>query len=198
MQHREDIVFLFVGDGPRKKEVVAAKEADGLGNIVLMDYFPREQLHASLTVADVHLISMRREMTGIVVPCKLYGAMASGRPSLFVGPEHCETADTIRENGCGSTVRLGESSVLVDSLLAMADDPAACAERGGRGRKAFLREFERQGCCDRWARDDRRTRRRSQRPRNGWRSLDSRTSAEEPCRARALACPRGIVKMSIS
>ena len=74
-----------------------AQEREGLDNIRFLDYFPREQFHASLSLADVHLISMRREMTGIVVPGKLYGAMASGRPTLFVGPEHCESADTIRQ-----------------------------------------------------------------------------------------------------
>ena len=50
---------------------------------------------------------MRPEMNGIVVPGKLYGAMAAGRPALFVGPEHCEPADTIRRSGCGITVPAG-------------------------------------------------------------------------------------------
>src|SRR5258708_29345504 len=58
LSHREDIVFLFVGEGPRLDEVKSAKEAEGLSNIQLMKYFPREMLHASLSVADVHLISM--------------------------------------------------------------------------------------------------------------------------------------------
>ena len=107
------------------EEVVAAKEAEGLDNIRLLDYFPREQLHASLSVADVHLISMRREMTGIVVPCKLYGAMASGRPTLFVGPEHCESADTIREAGCGRRSAWAIPTALVDALDAMAADPGS-------------------------------------------------------------------------
>ena len=115
-----------------------------------MDYFPREQLHASLSLADVHLISMRREMTGIVVPGKLYGVMASARPALFVGPEHCETADTIRESGCGLTVRLGESEALVAALGALAADPDEAASMGDRGRSAFLSGYEREGCCARW------------------------------------------------
>ena len=50
---------------------------------------------------------MRPEMTGIVVPGKLYGVMAAGRPALFVGPEHCESADTIRHAGCGFTIAPG-------------------------------------------------------------------------------------------
>lgn len=86
LQDREDIVFLFVGDGPRMKEVREAKAAEGLANIRLLDYFPREQLHCSLSLADVHLISMREEMTGIVVPGKLYGVMAAARPTIFIGP----------------------------------------------------------------------------------------------------------------
>ena len=48
-------------------------------------------------------------MTGIVVPGKLYGVMAAGRPALFVGPEHCESADTIRDAGCGITVTPGDA-----------------------------------------------------------------------------------------
>jgi len=150
LRHRDDIVFLFVGDGPRKKEVIAAKAEHGLDNVRLLDYFPREQLHASLSLADVHLMSMRREMTGIVVPCKLYGAMASARPALFVGPEHCETADTIRESGCGQTIRLGETAAVVEAIEAMAADRQASEAMGERGRVAFLSDFERQGCCAQW------------------------------------------------
>jgi glycosyltransferase involved in cell wall biosynthesis len=131
--------------------VKAAKEAEGLDNIRLMDYFPREQLHASLSVADVHLITMRTEMTGIVVPGKLYGAMASGRPTLFVGPAHCESADTIRNAECGLTVNLGDSSGLVEALKSLATDRAYAEELGRRGRAAFLDQHEADHCCANWA-----------------------------------------------
>ncbi len=87
LRDREDIVFLFVGGGPRIAEVRSAQQDEGLTNIRLLDYVPRDELHRSLSVADVHLISMRAEMTGIVVPGKLYGIMAAGRPALFVGPD---------------------------------------------------------------------------------------------------------------
>jgi colanic acid biosynthesis glycosyl transferase WcaI len=151
LRDRSDIVFLFVGDGPRRKEVLAAQKSEGLQNVRLLDYFPREQLHASLSLADVHLISMRREMTGIVVPCKLYGSMASARPALFVGPEHCETADTIRESGCGLTIRLGEPEAVVSAIQDLAADLQAANEMGELGRSTFLSEFEREECCARWS-----------------------------------------------
>jgi glycosyltransferase involved in cell wall biosynthesis len=150
LRDRDDIVFLFVGGGPRLSEVRAAKEAEGLENVRLLDYFPREQLHVSLSLADVHLISMRREMTGIVVPGKLYGAMASGRPALFVGPEHCESADTIREADCGVTIRIGDVDGLVEAIEGLAADPERVAQLGRRAREAFFARHERTPCCARW------------------------------------------------
>jgi colanic acid biosynthesis glycosyl transferase WcaI len=151
MKDRDDFVFLFVGGGPRLAEVKAAKESEGLDNIRLMDYFPRDQLHASLSVADVHLITMRSEMTGIVVPGKLYGAMASGRPTVFVGPAHCESADTIRQAESGLTVPLGDPGALVEALTTLAADPELAGQLGARGRAAFLAEHEKDGCCSQWA-----------------------------------------------
>ena len=151
LSDRDDVVFLFVGDGPRLVEVKAAQEAEGLDNIRFLKYFPREMLHASLSVADVHLISMRAEMTGIVVPGKLYGAMASGRPTVFVGPAHCESADTIRQAGCGATIRLGDVDALVETLERYAADPDAARLDGEKGRAAFLDRHEREGCCAEWA-----------------------------------------------
>jgi len=151
LRGRPEVVFLFVGDGPRTAEVRAARDAEGLGNVRFLDYFPREQLHASLSLADAHLISMRAEMTGIVVPGKLYGAMASGRPAVFVGPAHCETADTIRQAECGYSIPLGDADGLVEALNALADDPEAALAMGRRGRSAFLQSHEVEPCCARWA-----------------------------------------------
>jgi colanic acid biosynthesis glycosyl transferase WcaI len=151
LRDRPEIVFLFVGDGPRLASVRAVQEREGLGNVRFLDYFPRAQLHASLSLADVHLISMRREMTGIVVPGKLYGAMASGRPTLFVGPEHCESADTIRQAECGLTVRQGDVDSLVEALSLLAADPSLAEQMGARGRAAFLATHERTPCCDLWS-----------------------------------------------
>lgn len=150
LRDQPEFVFLYVGGGPRLKEIREAKQQQGLDNIRILDYFPREELHASLSLADVHLISMRAEMTGLVVPSKLYGAMASARPALFVGPAHCETADTIRRADCGIAVRLGDPSGVVDALLSFRDKLEDADRMGERGREYFLTEYERLRCCYRW------------------------------------------------
>lgn len=150
LKARSEIVFLFVGDGPRRREVEAAKANDALENVMMLNYFPREQLHESLSLADVHLISMRREMAGIVVPGKLYGVMASARPALFVGPAHSETADTIRRSGCGWTIPLGDVDELVRVIDSAATDASDAVRRGELGRAAFLRFFDKDVCCREW------------------------------------------------
>ena len=150
LRDRPDIVFLFVGDGPRLAEVKAARDREDLTNIRLLDYVPRSQLQASLALADVHLISMRPEMTGIVVPGKLYGVMAAGRPAVFVGPEHCESADTIRDAGCGITITPGDADGLVAALLRLASNPSLARRMGEKGRSAFLTAHDRKLCCAQW------------------------------------------------
>jgi colanic acid biosynthesis glycosyl transferase WcaI len=150
LRDRRDILFLFVGAGPRLSEVLSAQERDGLANLRLLDYFPRAELHASLSLADVHLISMRPGMTGIVVPGKLYGAMAAGRPTLFVGPEHCETADAIRQAGCGFTIASGEAASLAAAIEQLAAHPALARRMGECARSAFIASYERRLCCHQW------------------------------------------------
>jgi glycosyltransferase involved in cell wall biosynthesis len=150
LRDRSDIRFLFVGSGPRAAEVREAMQRDELSNIRLLDYVPREELHLSLSAADVHLISMRPEMTGIVVPGKLYGVMAAARPAVFVGPSHCESADTIRRAGCGFTVAPGDADGVASALTTLATDANLARQMGEKGRLAFLAEHERNLCCYRW------------------------------------------------
>ncbi len=145
------IVFLFVGGGPRMAEVRATAERESLGNMRFMDYVPRDSLKRSLGLADVHLISMRPEMTGIVVPGKLYGVMAAGRPALFVGPDHCETADAIRDAGCGFVVPTGDCQGVAGAIERLASEPSLASRMGECGRLAFLAHYERKLCCQEWA-----------------------------------------------
>ena len=116
----------------------------------LLDFFPRNQLHASLSVADAHLVSLRNEMTGICVPGKLYGAMASARPVLFVGPGHCEVADTIREADCGRTFVPGEGASLAATIQELANDPQIAIGMGERALATFSSEYDREACCAQW------------------------------------------------
>ncbi len=150
LKHRRDLVFVFVGDGPRLRQVVDAKRVFALDNVRTLDFVPREQLQDALAAADAHLVTLRQEMTGICVPSKVYGAMSAARPIVFVGPEHCEVADAIRDADCGVTVRPGDCDALVAALEALAADRAAARQLGEQGLASFTAEYERDACCARW------------------------------------------------
>ncbi|AMV36771.1 glycosyltransferase family 4 protein [Planctomyces sp. SH-PL62] len=150
LRDKKDVVFLYIGGGPRLAEVKAAKERDGLDNVRILDYVAREELHLSLSTADVHLISMRPEMTGIVVPGKLYGIMAAARPALFVGPPHCESADLIRRSGGGFAVPFGDADGVVAALERLRADRNLARQMGEKARHAFIASHEMGPCCYQW------------------------------------------------
>jgi glycosyltransferase involved in cell wall biosynthesis len=141
------IYFLFVGDGPRRREIEQFAEEHRIRNFEYRGYFSREELRYSLSVADVHLISLRKEFVGISVPGKLYGIMASARPALFVGPKNCESAEAVCRGAAGAVVdpEAGRAADrLVELLRCWRLDPAFAQSLGENGRRAFLHGYERE------------------------------------------------------
>ena len=102
------IAFVFIGEGVRKKEVEAVIRDEGMTNMLSLTYQPLEQLRYSLSAADVHLVSMHDRMVGIIHPCKIYGAMAAGRPLLYLGPDPSHISDLIKQYRCGMHVNHGD------------------------------------------------------------------------------------------
>jgi glycosyltransferase involved in cell wall biosynthesis len=70
---------------------------------------------------------------------------------LFIGPEHCESADTIRDAGCGITTNPGDADSLVTAILKLESNPSLARRMGERGRTAFLNTHERRLCCNNWS-----------------------------------------------
>jgi colanic acid biosynthesis glycosyl transferase WcaI len=125
--------FVFVGGGTGKAEVDRLVR-DGAANIVSLPYQPRESLPTSLAAADLHVVSVGDAMVGIVHPCKIYGAMAAGRPILLLGPDPCPAGEVLRAGGCGWHVRHGDVAATVAALRAAA--ALAPAELHAMGRRA--------------------------------------------------------------
>jgi glycosyltransferase involved in cell wall biosynthesis len=149
LNDERDIHFAFVGGGALM-EVVRRRAADGaLKRVSILPYQPRERLGEVLSAADVHLISMREGTDGLIVPSKLYGIMAAGRPAVFIGPERSEIARTLREHECGFVVPVGDTEGLVAKLRLLRGDGGLAAEMGARARRAFERHFEREDSCAR-------------------------------------------------
>ncbi|NBC31976.1 MAG: glycosyltransferase [Alphaproteobacteria bacterium] len=126
------VVFGLAGDGSRRAAVEADVARRRLGNVRLLPRRDRSGLSAALGAADVHLASLTEAAAGLMIPSKVYGALASGRPCLFLGPEESEAARLIVEGGCGAVLPADDGAGLAARLAALAADPAHCRTLGSR------------------------------------------------------------------
>jgi colanic acid biosynthesis glycosyl transferase WcaI len=137
MQRLPDVRFLFTGGGA---QLDALKRAAG-ANAAFRPYAPRQELSASLSAADAHLVSLKPSLEGLVLPSKFYGVLAVGRPVLFVGARDGELARIIDAYGCGIVVETGDVDGLTNAIRKLATDRAEAATMGHRGRELYLARF---------------------------------------------------------
>ncbi len=135
------IRWLFVGGGVLYERLRCEVERCGYGHVTFYPYQPREALAESLSAADVHIVSLRPELEGLVVPSKFYGIAAAGRPMLFIGSGDGEIARLIARYGCGATVVAGDIVALVAAVTAMAASAESCRAMGDRARRMCEENF---------------------------------------------------------
>lgn len=125
LREHPTLVFVFIGGGVRKPAVDEFIRSNSLPNALSLPYQPLEKLRESLPAADIHMVSISSEAVGVSHSCKIYGAMAVGRPIVALAPERSHVAMLIKEHGCGWTIQQGDVPALVDLLRKVAAMPAA-------------------------------------------------------------------------
>lgn len=142
LRNESHIVFVFIGDGAQHAWLRGALLQKGLTNTLFKPYQPRERLHLSLGVPDLHLISLQPSLEGLIVPSKFYGIAAAGRPTLYVGDTEGEVPRLLRESNCGFTVPLGQAEIAADIIRSLASDIAKCLHYGQNARDLFDAQFD--------------------------------------------------------
>lgn len=150
LSNRDDIVFLFIGDGAQKFSVEKEAGSRNLDSVMFQPYQSRVKLNESLSVGDVHLVSLNPSLEGLIVPSKLYGIMAVGRPTIFIGDTAGEVALTIKEGNCGESVEIGSAKELMIKITEYADDKDKRDMHGKNARKVFVDDFNRSNSFAKW------------------------------------------------
>jgi colanic acid biosynthesis glycosyl transferase WcaI len=145
------IVFVFVGAGHRLPELRAAAERAKLGNVRFFDYVPRAKLGDALSSANVSLVTEAPTAAGMLVPSKLYGILASGRPVVFVGSPDSDVATVVNGARCGVVVSPDQPECLVQTLLDLKSSETTTSAMGLRARTAAEMLFARRLATARWA-----------------------------------------------
>lgn len=97
LRHRTDLFFVICGDGVMKQEIVEATR--DLSNVRLLPLQPFERLNDLLGMADVHLLPQSPEAEDLVLPSKLSGMLASGRPIIATSRPDTEIAKVVSRCG---------------------------------------------------------------------------------------------------
>jgi glycosyltransferase involved in cell wall biosynthesis len=150
LQRTSRIVFLFIGGGAQREWIAEEVRRRGLNNVMFKPYQPRELLSVSLSVPDIHFISLHPQLEGLIVPSKFYGIAAAGRPIIFIGNKDGEIPRIIRDAQCGYAVEKGQVEEVVQIITQLAEHTERCLSLGIRARALFDQRFDRHHAMRAW------------------------------------------------
>ena len=137
----QPILFQFIGGGDKKEKLQRMARDRDLENVMFLPYQPMEKLDTVLAAADVAVVCLETRFTGVSVPSKTYGIMASGTPVFGFLDEESEIGRTIQENQCGFALEDPSGEEVAESLANLMDNSNLLEEMGNRGRQAFEEKF---------------------------------------------------------
>jgi colanic acid biosynthesis glycosyl transferase WcaI len=150
LRSSKNIVFVFVGAGAGLVELKNLVAAEDLGNVFFRPYQSMSLLDQCLSAPDIHLVSLEPQLEGLIVPSKLYGILAVGRPILFVGAHDGEIARIIDSHHCGVTIAPGDWQALAIQIQSLATSGDRLTKLSQNSYRLFATEFADGKSIQRW------------------------------------------------
>ena len=144
------IHVVFQGEGVSKAALQARVAQLGLANVSFLPFAPKARLGESFAAADVFIVSLQQGLAGYIVPSKLYGILAAGRPYVAAVESSCEVAALTRTHGTGLLAAPGDAADLADRIRQFRADPAL-ARRTGEAARTLALAFDRRTQVARYA-----------------------------------------------
>jgi colanic acid biosynthesis glycosyl transferase WcaI len=112
------LAFVIAGTGAARESLEAM--GSELSNLYWLPLQPTERLNDLLNLADIHLLPQRADAADLVMPSKLTGMLASGRPVIATAQPHTQLGRVV--GGCGVVVPPGDGAALADAIARLAGD----------------------------------------------------------------------------
>jgi colanic acid biosynthesis glycosyl transferase WcaI len=131
----QDILFLIVGDGICKGALVKRAAELHLPNVKFLPVQPREFLPEMLSAADISLAIQQTTVTDFVMPSKLLGLFASGRPIIVSAHKESELSKVVKQANCAIIVKPEEPDQFKDAIFELYSDSDKREILGKNGRE---------------------------------------------------------------
>jgi len=138
----ERLQVVIIGFGARHAYTVALARRLEADKVRFLPYQPREVLALSLSSADLHFVGLVKGLAGYVVPSRLYGIMAAGRPAIVAADPESETARLVAEVGCGIVIPPGRPELVALAVRDAYEGRFDLEEMGRRGRAYAVAEAD--------------------------------------------------------
>jgi colanic acid biosynthesis glycosyl transferase WcaI len=149
----ERLRIMVIGFGARHGDLTRlAQRLEVTRTVQFLDYQPREQLPLSLATGDLHYVGLARGLSGFVVPSRLYGILAAGRPVLVSADADSEIVRIVEEVGCGIVVPPGRPELVAGVIRDVVEGRLSLVGMGDLGRAWVEREADREVAFDRYRR----------------------------------------------
>ena len=140
-----DLVLVFVGEGVKKPALQAIARDRGLTNVQFLPYQPKSDLSNTFAAADCFVVSLMVGLSGFIVPSKLYGILAAGRPYVAAMESDSEAVQIAEREGCGLVADPGSPESLAGQIRALYLNRDLTRQMGERAREVGLRFDRRAG-----------------------------------------------------
>jgi glycosyltransferase involved in cell wall biosynthesis len=134
MLESEGVGLVFIGEGAMKPQVQAM--AEGCRAIRFLPFRPANEIPLVLSSGDIHVVTVKRGLDGVVVPSKLYPTLAAGRPVLGIAPDESDVVRIVRRTGCGVTADPDTPARVADAIRGVLRSPEKLADMGRRARES--------------------------------------------------------------
>lgn len=128
----DGVGLVFVGDGAQRAHL--QELAAETSNVRFLPFFPSNKISSVLAAADAHIITIKRGLEGVVVPSKMYGILAAGRPILAVAPQETDAATLGAREHFGCSADPDKPEEVVAAVRALLADPSRLAAMGAAAR----------------------------------------------------------------
>jgi glycosyltransferase involved in cell wall biosynthesis len=146
----EDLSIVVIGSGARREPLHALASRIETDSVRFLPYQPPNVVSSSLSSADIHFVGLAAGLAGFVVPSRIYGIMAAGRPVLVSADAESETARLVAEIGCGIVVPPGRPDLTARVIREVHDGAHDLEEMGRRGREYVLHDASRETAVQRY------------------------------------------------